>query len=463
MQEENPLLKEVPSHLFTFEEKIWGMTLPQLLSDIGAGVGIFTLTSSLPLPARIAISAFLAILVLLLVHKKVQDQSLLHWLYLYVRFLTVPRHTTWQSPEELQAGKRKGHPPAVQTTWIQLDTLESGIMGYSEPGGKRGRARGRYWVVFEVEGRNVRYLPEQEQVRLFGRFESFLVGLDFRLQFISTTEQVRAEAYPPYLAQKRMLARLTERAPRIARLQQYSVDYQRAHLRHCTATRYFVVASVSAREEAVRLDSDGATRSPLALLWNLVSFKKPPEISRAQVIDQLRIRASALKKLFGQLEMRAWLLGDSDLLRTFASCLALGADVPSFQPQLLDDEEVVEAALHLAASLETPADLSAASSTAVGEAGEKRLRPLLPPPPQCAGKLTIGAGTLCEGCMGSSCTRARTHRPALRPERFAWPTWWHHRVSKCNQVRWSSRCAGKSATSATSRSPGMVTSSCVAG
>ena len=303
---------------------------------------------------------------------------MLHWLYLYVRFLTVPRYTTWQSPEELQAGKRKGHPPAVQTTWIQLDTLESGIMGYSEPGGKRRRARGRYWVVFEVEGRNVRYLPEQEQVRLFGRFESFLVGLDFRLQFISTTEQVRAEAYPPYLAQKRMLARLTERAPRIARLQQYSVDYQRAHLRHCTATRYFIVASVSAREEAVRLDIDGATRSPLALLWNLVSFKKPPEISRAQVIDQLRIRASALKKLFGQLEMRAWLLGDSDLLRTFASCLALGADVPSFQPQLLDDEEVLEAALHLAASLETPADLSAASSTAVGEAAEKRAAPSSP-------------------------------------------------------------------------------------
>ena len=419
MQEENPLLKEVPSHLFTFEEKIWGMTLPQLLSDIGAGVGIFTLTSSLPLPARIAVGAFLAILVLLLVHKRVQDQSLLHWLYLYVRFLTVPRYTTWQSPEELQAGKRKGHPPAVQAAWIQLDTLESGIMGYSEPGGKRGRTRGRYWVVFEVEGRNVRYLPEQEQVRLFGRFESFLVGLDFRLQFISTTEQVRAEAYPPYLAQKRMLARLKERAPRIARLQQYSVDYQRAHLRHCTATRYFIVASVSAREEAVRLDSDGATRSPLAPLWNLVSFKKPPEISRAQVIDQLRIRASALKKLFGQLEMRAWLLGDSDLLRTFASCLALGADVPSFQPQLLDDEEVVEAALHLAKSLETPADLSAASSTAVGEAAEKKAAPSSPSPASVRGKTTQRRRNSLRGLQGkfvytSKNPQARFEAGALR-------------------------------------------------
>ena len=376
--EENPLLKEVPSHLFQFEEKIFGMTLPQLLCDFGAGVGIIAATASLQLVTRIVVCVLAALPVLLLVHKRVQDQSLLHWLYLYVRFLTIPKYTTWQSAEELQAGKRKGRPPAVQTTWIQLDTLESGIMGYSEPGGKRGRVRGRYWLIFEVEGRNVRYLPEQEQVRLFGRFESFLVGLDFRLQFISTTEQVRAEAYPPYLAQKRMLARLTERAPRIARLQQYSVDYQRVHLRNCTATRYFIVASVSAREEAVRLDSDGATRSPLALLWNLISFKKPPEISRAQVIDQLRIRASALKKLFGQLEMRAWLLGDSDLLRTFASCLALGADVPSFQPQLLDDEEAVEAALHLAASLETPADLSAASSTAVSEAAEKKAAPSSP-------------------------------------------------------------------------------------
>lgn len=333
MQEKNPLRKEVPSLLLRFEEKIWGMTLPQLLSDIGAGVCIFTVTSSLPLASRLVTSVLLAIPVLLLVHLKVQDQSLAHWIYLYARYLVIPRHATWQSLETQQAKRRKGQPAAVQAAWIQLDQLAGPVMGYSEPGGKKRGPRGRYWVVFEVEGRNVRYLPEQEQVRLFGYFEAFLVGLDFRLQFISLTEAVRAEDSPPYVAQKRMLALLKAVLPHIARLQQHSVDYQRAGLRNCTKTRYFVVASVSAREEARRQSTDGSRRGALALLWDLLTFKKLPEISRELALDQLRSRASALGKLCAQLEVRAWLLADTDLLQAFASCLALGAAVPSFRPQ----------------------------------------------------------------------------------------------------------------------------------
>ena len=78
--EENPLLKEVPSHLFQFEEKIFGMTLPQLLCDIGAGVGIIAATASLQLVTRIVVCVLAALPVLLLVHGSVQDQSLLHWL-----------------------------------------------------------------------------------------------------------------------------------------------------------------------------------------------------------------------------------------------------------------------------------------------------------------------------------------------------------------------------------------------
>ena len=372
-REANPLLKEVPSHLFQFEERIFGMTLPQLLSDTGAGVGILMLTASFPLPTRIVIGTLLAVPVLLLVHVKVQDQSLLRWLSLYMRSLSIPKKTTWQPLDQMQTKKRRGQPPSVQATWIELDTLEEGIMGYSEPGGTRGRARGRYWVVFEVAGRNVRYLPERDQVRFFGRFESFLTGLDFRLQFISLTEQVHPEAHPPYIAQRRMLERLKATAPRIARLQQHSLDYQRAKLAVCTTTRYFVVASVSAREELTRPGAGGSQqKSQLSLLWDLVSPKKPPEISREQVIAQLRIRASRLKKLFGQLDVRAWLLADPALLRTFASCLALGADVPSFQPQQLDDDEVVEAAQMLAASLETPAGPPLARPQALEEAAKKR-------------------------------------------------------------------------------------------
>ena len=65
--EEHPLVKEVPGHLFQFEEKIFGMSLTQLLSDIGAGVGILSITAGLPLVARIVASALLAIPLLILV------------------------------------------------------------------------------------------------------------------------------------------------------------------------------------------------------------------------------------------------------------------------------------------------------------------------------------------------------------------------------------------------------------
>ena len=115
MQEypKNPFVKEVPSHLFRFEEKIFGMTLAQLLSDIGAGVGIIALISALPLLARILVGVLLAIPLLILVHGSAQDQPLLYWIYLYARSLIIPRRATWQSLDQLKAaGKRKrGQPP----------------------------------------------------------------------------------------------------------------------------------------------------------------------------------------------------------------------------------------------------------------------------------------------------------------------------------------------------------------
>src|SRR5437773_1331370 len=91
------------------------MSLTQLLSDIGAGIGILSITASLPLIARIAVSVLLVIPVLILVHGKVQDQTLLYWLYLYERQHFIPKHTAWQSLDELAAAhKRKGRVPAVQ-------------------------------------------------------------------------------------------------------------------------------------------------------------------------------------------------------------------------------------------------------------------------------------------------------------------------------------------------------------
>ena len=263
--EEHPLVKEVPGHLFQFEEKIFGMSLTQLLSDIGAGVGILSITGGLPLVARILVSVLLAIPMLILVHGKVQEQTLLHWLYLYGRQLFIPKHTAWQSLDEVAAARKpEGHVPDVQTTWIALDSLEGWIAGESSPVGKGG-VRGRYWVVLECEGRNIRYLPEADQVRAFGRFESFLTGLEFQLQFISHTEQVHVANYQPLRVQKLALSRLAQ-TPRLASLQQASIAYQERHLHHCTITRHFVVLSASAREEAARQAIGSAPAGVLSFL-----------------------------------------------------------------------------------------------------------------------------------------------------------------------------------------------------
>ena len=63
----NPLLKEVPTHLFRFEEKIFGMTLPQLLCDLGGFLLLASITGGLPVLPRIVVCACSGLLVLVLV------------------------------------------------------------------------------------------------------------------------------------------------------------------------------------------------------------------------------------------------------------------------------------------------------------------------------------------------------------------------------------------------------------
>jgi Helicase HerA, central domain len=367
----NPLVKEIPTHLFQFEEKIFGMTLLQLLSDIAACAIIFTLTSSFSLAARLTVSLLLLIPALVLVHAKVRGQSLLHWIYLYVRFFMIPRYTTWQSPAETQKqGKRRRRKPLpVQDAWIQLDTLEGTIMGYSEPEKRKGRARGRYWVIYEVEGRNIRYLPEHEQVQAFQTFETFLTGLDFRLQFLTHIEQVHPDAFQPLIQQQLRLKQSAQKSPRLAALLRASIGYQRRKLSSCTHTRYFVVVSVSAQEEITRLrDVTGSRQTPLAVLSERFLFKRQQTVTREQILDQLRIRTSRLKKLFQQLEVRAWPLADSDLLKAFASSVALGADIPSFQPEV-DGEVATAALIQLASKQQEHAtqDVATTEKTASGK------------------------------------------------------------------------------------------------
>ena len=347
----NPLVKQVPGHLFSFEEKVFGvMTITQLLSDIGAAVGILAVTSGLSLVPRIIVSLVLALPALILIHGKMNEETLLHWLYIALRSLFIARHTTWQSLSDLsqsagqkrkKADKANGAP--IQTTWIAMDSLERGIAGYSEPGTK-GPA-GRYWAVLECDGRNIGFLPEADQIKNFSRFENFLCGLEFRLQFISHVEQVDPSHYKPLVIQRQALAALAK-TPRLAALQQASIRYQEQHLQSCTLIRHFVVVSASAQEEASRSRS-GEKQGILSFLWRLL-FKqnKQATIPRQQVLDQLRIRVSVLQKILQQLDVRSQLLDDEGLLRQFVTCLAMGAEVPTFTPQVM--KEAPQAALALA-------------------------------------------------------------------------------------------------------------------
>lgn len=338
MQEapDNPFVKEVPGHLFKFEEKIWGMTLQQLLTDLGALTGSITLTGSLPLIARVVVCVLLTLLAVILVHGKAQGHPLGFWLYLRIRFQMMPRRTTWQSIRgdgSSASTEQEKRAPSVQASWVPVESCEHGIMGKCEQHKKTAVAR--YWVVFEAEGRNVRLLPEQEQVRVFQRFETFLTGLEFHLQFLSYTEQIDPRMAPALLAQQEALTSLTA-TPRLHALQRASLRVQAQHMTTCTRTRHFVVVSASGAETALQ-HPDGTPRSVFSLIGQLFTFKQPPVVSRTHILDQLRIRATRVKKAIQQLDMRIWQLEDPELLQLLARCLAPGASVPTFVPELIKE------------------------------------------------------------------------------------------------------------------------------
>lgn len=138
MQEEpqtNPLLKQVPGHLFTFEEKIFGMSLPQLLADLGVMTSSFSLTSSLHLALRLIVCLLITVFALVGIHAKIQGMPVGYWLFLLIRSRMVPTRTIWRSGKESAehlGQKSTKRLPSVQATWIPIETLQQGIAGKSE-------------------------------------------------------------------------------------------------------------------------------------------------------------------------------------------------------------------------------------------------------------------------------------------------------------------------------------------
>lgn len=121
----HPLRKEVPGHLLQFEEKIFGMTLTQLLTDLGMAGMLCMSTAALPLLARMIVGALSILLTLIIVHGSYRGYTLLSWLYLLGSSRLLPRHTVWRSETTTAA---KGEPASVQQTWLPIHTLEQGTM-----------------------------------------------------------------------------------------------------------------------------------------------------------------------------------------------------------------------------------------------------------------------------------------------------------------------------------------------
>src|SRR5579875_3326120 len=282
MPEQHTLHKEVPGHLLQFEEKIFGMTLMQLLSDLGAAVGILVLTTSVTLVPRIIIGGLLMIGVLILVHGKISGYTMLYWIYLLGRSRFLPTQTIFREPgEEIM----KGEPGSVQESWLQLNSLDQGVAGIFSERKKRDQPDVIYWVVFEVQSlQNVRFLAESEQVRIYGRFKLFLDGLGFPLKFISLVQTAEAERDPALVAQQQVLSQLSA-TPQLQKMQKESLMHQRGSLRHCTTTRHFIVVSASSSELA-RLRADGTTRSPLIRAFELLRPSKQPAITPEQVKNE---------------------------------------------------------------------------------------------------------------------------------------------------------------------------------
>ncbi len=334
----NPLIKKVPGHLLQFEEKIFGMTLTQLLSDLAAVFGTISVTGSLPLIPRIVVTLIVVIGVLTLVHAKTQGYTMLYWIYLLGRSRFLPTHSVWRGQGEETP---KGEPASVQDCWIQLNELDHGTAGVVTNRKNRAEPDATYWAAFEIESlQNVRYLSENDQVRLYGRFKSFLDGLNFPVKFISLVETADALRDPALVAQQQAVSTL-EDAPHLQQLQIASLKHQQGSIKLCTLARHFVVVGASSRELAVK-SANGASAQRIVQLFRLVFPKKDAEISCSQVKSELNIRVSILRKTLQQLDVRATLLDDAELLQAYASCLAQGHHVPSYEIEVLKEEEEAE-------------------------------------------------------------------------------------------------------------------------
>lgn len=329
-QQHNPLRREVPGHLFSFQEKIFGMTLPQFLSDVGGGLLLVSATGGVPLVPRLVVCLVLSLTLLTLVHTRVQGYTMIVWLYLIARFTLITKLAVWR-PVKVQSAK--GEPASIQQTWFRLDAIDKGVMCYRAVSQKVETVY--YWVAFSVEAvQNSSFLPEGDQIRFYGRIKAFLDGLSFPLKFLSQVESTDPASDPGLLEQEKAVVALAD-YPQLQKLQRAILGTQRQEVQQATKKSHYVIISANSQEIAVaRLGN--IFRSPLSSLFSLFKARNQKPVASAQVMDELRIRVSVVKKMLATLDVRASLLDDSAMLHIFAASLAPGASLPSFEVEIED-------------------------------------------------------------------------------------------------------------------------------
>jgi hypothetical protein len=323
----DPLVREVPGHLFHFEEKIFGMRLSQLLTDLCAGLGLVTLFGRLALLPRLALTFTGLLLTLVLVHATFRDATLLSWLARLAHARFIPRRAIWRRSGERA---RKGAPASVQDHWLPPLRFAGGFL---EIGSENTAS---LCAIIALESRHTtRYLAQEEQIRLYERIKTLLDGLDFPFTCLTLVETGDPARDPALALQEEAVTRLPETSG-LARLQQASLSAQRAQLQRSTRPRHFLVLSARAAEVA-RWDTGQGSPSVMATILALVAPTRGRSPSRAQVLDLLRARLTLIEQAMQPLDVRLARPDEATQLAVWAACLAPGNPSPSFAVEVLEE------------------------------------------------------------------------------------------------------------------------------
>lgn len=327
---ENALVREVPTHLFQFQEKIFGFfTIPQLLYDVVAFTFIWYIYNQpIPVALRVVISVIYALAVIFVVHIPIKGHNVTEWAYLRARFFVTPNQTVWRP---LMKTAQVGSVPAsVQSTWIPLRTLEGEVLGFTQKKATKGKPENpdRFCTVLEVGGINLSLLSEEEQARIFAGYETFLSGLQYPLQTYSSNEIIDVQTYAPILAQEQQISKLSK-TPHLQALAKKSLQFQRKKISACMATRHFIIVSATLAEFAVQT-MDGKSPSILSVLFTFAWMRKRSERQIEEVLQELNIRTEVVIKGLTGIGLTIKQLHGQQLAQFYASALCPGSLVMPF-------------------------------------------------------------------------------------------------------------------------------------